>query len=50
MIILLKPRISKEAFCGFRCKIVLSRSENMNKTSISKDTRGKETEGLVWEE
>ena len=50
-ITLLKSRISQEdAFCGFGGKLVLSRSENMNKTSTPKDTRRKEIKWLVREE
>ena len=47
----LKSRISKEeALHGFDGKLVLSRSENMNKTSTTKDTRRKEIKWLVREE
>ncbi|WP_233351467.1 hypothetical protein, partial [Vibrio cholerae] len=50
-ITLLKFGISQEdAFCGFGRKFVLSRSENMNKTSTTKDTRRKEIKWLVREE
>ena len=47
MITLLKSRISQEnAFCGFGRKFVLSRSENMNKASTTKNTRRKEIKRL----
>ena len=50
-ITLLKSGISQEeALHGFGGKLVLSRSENMNKTSTTKDTRRKEIKWLVREE
>ena len=50
-ITLLKSRISQEeALHGFGGKLVLSRSENMNKASTTKDTRRKEIKWLVREE
>ena len=50
-ITLLKFGISQEeALHGFDGKLVLSRSENMNKASTTKDTRRKEIKWLVREE
>ena len=50
-ITLLKSGISQEeALHGFGGNLVLSRSENMNKASITKDTRMKEIKWLVREE
>ena len=50
-ITLLKSGISqKEALHAFGGKLVLSRSENMNKASTTKDTRRKEIKWLVREE
>ena len=50
-ITLLKSGIAQEeALHGFGGKIVLSRSENMNKASTTKDTRRKEIKWLVREE
>ena len=50
-ITLLKSGISQEeALHGFGGKLVLSRSENMNKTGTTKDTRRKEIKWLVREE
>ena len=47
----LKSRISQEeALHGFGGKLVLSRSEKMNKASTTKDTRRKEIKWLVREE
>ena len=47
----LKSGISQEeALHGFGGKLVLSRSENINKTSTTKDTRKKEIKWLVREE
>ena len=49
-ITLLKSGISQEyAFCGFGRKFVLSRTENMNKASTTKNTRRKEIKWLVRE-
>ena len=49
-ITLLKSGISQEdAFCGFGKKFVLSKSENMNKASTTKNTRRKEIKWLVRE-
>ena len=49
-ITLLKSRISQEdAFCGSDRKFVLSRSENMNKASTTKNTRRKKIKWLVRE-
>ena len=49
-ITLLKSRISQEdAFCDFGRKFVMSRSENMNKASTTKNTRRKEIKWLVKE-
>ena len=46
----LKFGISQEdAFCGFSRKFVLSKSENMNKASTTKNTRRKEIKWLVKE-
>ena len=50
-ITVLKSGISQEnAFCGSGRKFVLSKSENMNKASTTKDTRRKEIKWLVREE
>ena len=50
-ITLLKSGISQEeALHGFGGKLVLSRSESMNKASTTKDTRRKEIKWLVREE
>ena len=50
-ITLLKSGISQEeALHGFGGKLVLSRSENMNKASTTKDTRRKKIKWLVREE
>ena len=50
-ITLLKSGISQEeALHGFGRKLILSRSENMNKASTTKDTRRKEIKWLVREE
>ena len=47
-ITLLKSKVSQEdAFCGFSRKFVLSRSENMNKASTTKNTRRNEIKWLV---
>ena len=47
-ITLLKSGISQEdAFCDSGRKFVLSRSENMNKASTTKNTRRKEIKWLV---
>ena len=49
-ITLLKFGISQEdAFCDFNRKFVLSKSENMNKASTTKNTRRKEIKWLVRE-
>ena len=49
-ITLLKSGISQEeAFCGFGRKFVLSKSENMNKASTTKNMRRKEIKWLVKE-
>ena len=49
-ITLLKSGISQEeALHGFGGKLVLSRSENMNKASTTKNTRRKEIKWLVKE-
>ena len=49
-ITLWKSGVSQEdAFCGFGGKFVLSWSENMNKSSTTKDTRRKEIKWLVRE-
>ena len=46
----LKSGVAKEdAFRGFGGKLVLPLSENMNKTSTTKDTRRKEIKWLVME-
>ena len=45
----LKSGITKEdTLRGFGLELVLSKSENMDKTDTTKDTRGKAEEGLVW--
>ena len=50
-ITLLKPGIAQEeALHGFGGKLVLSRSEDRNKASTTKDTRRKEIKWLVMEE
>ena len=50
-ITLLKSGISQEeALHGFGRKLVLSRSEKMNKASTTKDTRRKKIKWLVKEE
>ena len=49
-ITLLKSGVSQEgAFCGFGRKFVLSRNENMNKASTTKNTRRKEIKWLARE-
>ena len=37
--------LKEDAFCGFGRKFVLSRSENMNKASTTKNTKRKE---IMW--
>ena len=48
MITLLKARITQEdTRCGFGLEFVLPRSENMNKTDTTKDTRREAKERLI---